>query len=247
MKIAINTNGLKHLPLSEAISAIQNLGCDHIELSTDGRCHAYKYIENPVGILQDCPDLQIDILSGGWCDFATGDVHQLPGQVEICRLLGCGSMRVFATNPRKEYDYEAVIGAVVDNLQLVADRYLDIQFLVENHGGLTSTGQACRRLMELVDRNNVGLVYDPTNYVVSGDDPIEALRQCSTWVKHVHGKNWREGQFRSVPDGVVDWVKVCDELTLMGYDSLVSIEHEGKDDPMGPLERSFEYLRRIYE
>ena len=245
MKVCINTNSLKESSLSKAVEFISTLRCKAIELSTDRRVHVYQYINNPELFNIDLRDLEVIAVSGGWCDFAYNDYDSLNGQVQLCRRLRTDKLRIFATNPHKNYNYQEIFEMVVLNIQNQVSLYPDILFLFENHGGLTATGKNTKHLLEAVDLPNVGTVYDPTNYLVSGEDPVHALHQISNFIKHVHAKNWLDGEFSSVDKGEIDWKVIIRELKRIEFDGFLSIEYEGKGNPMAGLKSSFDYLNSL--
>src|SRR5574343_303036 len=137
--LIVNTNSLKHLPLKDALSFICDLGVKGIELTTDGRAHAYSYIvgEKPVDELEDLlkqSGLCCRILSGGWADFLTGETNLVKKQEYLAKKIGAEKIRFFISNPHIE------VKSTVCNFYKVVQNCIssypleDVSFLFENHG-----------------------------------------------------------------------------------------------------------------
>ncbi len=114
------------------------------------------------------------------------------------------------------------------------------------------------RLREAVGRT-VGVNYDPSHPMWMGADPIAAVRALGDCIYHVHAKDTRVEAVPSAIDGVLDtraptnvaerswnyvtlgyghgetwWKEFCATLKMVGYDDVLSIEHE--DMALPPLE-----------
>lgn len=114
------------------------------------------------------------------------------------------------------------------------------------------------RLREAVGRT-VGVNYDPSHPMWMGADPIAAVRALGESIYHVHAKDTRVEAVPAAIDGVLDtraptqvaerswnyvtlgyghgetwWKEFCAALKMVGYDDVLSIEHE--DMALPPLE-----------
>ncbi|KWV41957.1 hypothetical protein AS026_22585 [Rhizobium altiplani] len=115
----------------------------------------------------------------------------------------------------------------------------------------------------------VGANYDPSHPMWMGADPIAAVRQLGSAIYYVHAKDTRVEPVPAAIDGVLDprpgdryaertwnyitlgyghgetwWRQFCTALKQVGYDDVLSIEHE--DMMMSPMEgmrKSVELLR----
>jgi sugar phosphate isomerase/epimerase len=121
-----------------------------------------------------------------------------------------------------------------------------------NRGGnLMITPELWDRAFSEVPSAALGLCFDPSHLVWQGIDYIRALRDFGERVYHAHAKDTEfipEGQYRygiygpqteeppwspsgfwryRLPGmGVIDWPKFIDTLYDIGYDGVVSVEHE---------------------
>jgi len=118
---------------------------------------------------------------------------------------------------------------------------------------------------------NIGANFDPSHLFWQGIDPIEALKVLSTCIYHVHAKDCKVDGRNTALNGVLDtqpytceatrswifrtvgyghgaewWRDFVSTLRLIGYDGVLSIEHE--DSLMTPqegLEKAIDFLRPI--
>jgi sugar phosphate isomerase/epimerase len=75
-------------------------------------------------------------------------------------------------------------------------------------------------IFERIDRPNVGLHNDTGNWLLLGEDPLEATRKLALYTHHAHVRDYelRDGVFTSVPigQGMVDFPPILDELVRIG-------------------------------
>ena len=108
-----------------------------------------------------------------------------------------------------------------------------------------------RRMFEVFPSDNFGLCFDPSHLVWLGIDYLRALREFGDRVFYVHAKDaeilseglynhgildkvfdkkseWDSGWWRyRLPGlGEVDWARFISLLAEIGYDGIISIEHE---------------------
>jgi sugar phosphate isomerase/epimerase len=117
----------------------------------------------------------------------------------------------------------------------------------------------------------IGANYDPSHPLWMGADPLAAVRALGSAIYYVHAKDTRIEPIQAGIDGVLDtrpssqaaerswnyvtlgyghdqlwWRQFCTALRMVGYDGVLSIEHE--DSLMAPLEgvrKSVELLRNV--
>lgn len=118
-----------------------------------------------------------------------------------------------------------------------------------------------QRFFEVVPYENIGLNFDPSHLAWQDIDYLYAVEKFGDRIFHVHAKdteilwhrrrylgNQEPGWWRYVIPGfgVVDWGQFIGSLRRIGYDGVLSIEHE---DAALPREEGFikglEYLRRF--
>jgi sugar phosphate isomerase/epimerase len=111
---------------------------------------------------------------------------------------------------------------------------MGVKALIETHHGLiTPTASATLRVLEGLDPECVGVLYDPGNMVHEGMEQYKmGMQMLRPFLHHVHAKNagWvrKDGkwvcEWMSLQDGMVNWQVVFDALKEVGYDGAVNIE-----------------------
>lgn len=103
-----------------------------------------------------------------------------------------------------------------------------------------------RQMWEIIPDDNFGLNLDPSHLIWQMIDYERVIREFGDKLFHVHAKDLhidRDGLYNNgvtsqgmgwqIPRlpglGDVDWAKFFDALTSVGYDYVVSIEHEDRD------------------
>lgn len=97
------------------------------------------------------------------------------------------------------------------------------------------------RLFEVVPHENFGLNFDPSHLVHQDIDYLAAVERFASRIFHTHAKdtqiyehkrrwlgNYESGWWRYVIPGygVIDWGRYIETLRRVGYDGVLSIEHE---------------------
>ncbi len=146
------------------------------------------------------------------------------------------------------------------------------KFGFEMHpGDVVYNPEALLMLREKVDAEEIACNFDPSHLFWQGIDPIESVQRLGKMIVHVHAKdckvNERIVRFRGVNDwkhyGHVDtrawnfrtigyghglefWNELVSTLRMVGYDWVLSIEHE---DPLMSvqegLDKTIDFLNQI--
>jgi len=113
-------------------------------------------------------------------------------------------------------------------------RQTGVKALIETHFGLiTATASATLRVLEGLDPQYVGVLFDPGNMVHEGFENYKmGMEMLRPYLHHVHAKNagWvrKDGKWTcehmSLQEGFVDWKVVFDALKEVGYDGCIDIE-----------------------
>jgi inosose dehydratase len=133
--------------------------------------------------------------------------------------------------------------------------------------GFVETPAEIDRLMQLTDPDLLGLCLDTGHYRFGGGDPVKALREYSTRIRHVHFKDchaaaaaesrargWdyfesvRQGVFCELGKGEVDFRAVVRELRRMHYEGWIVVEQDvlpGMGNPKECAIRNRTYLRQL--
>jgi len=142
--------------------------------------------------------------------------------VEAAKLVGCHSIRV---NARSSGSYEEQLKLAADGLRRLSEfaADLDLNVIVENHGGLSSNGQWLAAVMKKVDLPNCGTLPDFGNF---GDyDRYKGVAELMPWAKAVSAK--AHAFDASGSETRTDYLRMMKIVVDAGYHGYVGIEWEG--------------------
>ena len=146
---------------------------------------------------------------------------------EAAKFLGCHSIRV---NARSTGSYDEQIELAADGLRRLTEfgEPLEINTIVENHGGLSSNGKWLSAVMDKVDHPRVGTLPDFGNFRIEGDewyDRYQGMKELMPYAKAVSAKSH---EFDSNGNEIQsDYYKIMDIVLKAGYSGYVGIEYEG--------------------
>ena len=149
------------------------------------------------------------------------------------------------SNPK----YHHILDVTKRIADVLGEKKIDLGMEV---GGL-ETAEDLLRFIQLVDRNNVKINFDPANIVRTGiDDPIETLEALREHVALVHFKDailpMEEGLFgdmAALGEGAVNVGHFVNKLKEIGYNGPLIIEGEGGYDTVGHICNATNLLRSL--
>jgi len=114
------------------------------------------------------------------------------------------------------------------------------------------TADALKHFLEVLDRRNVGVNFDPANMILyEKGDPIAALETLAPWLKQCHIKDARRtkqsgtwGDEVVVGTGEVDWRRFFGVLDRIGYKGDLCIEREAGNQRVEDIRAAREYLAK---
>jgi sugar phosphate isomerase/epimerase len=110
---------------------------------------------------------------------------------------------------------------------------------LENHWGLGSTPEGMLRLHKEVNSPWLGLLMDTGNFL---EEPYEKLRKIAPYTSFVQAKTYYGGgEWYSLD---LDYNRIMEILSNIGYKGYVSIEFEGKAEPYSGVKQSVLALRK---
>ncbi len=181
--------------------------------------------------------------SGLACRVLSG--YTLPSDVNAARELAaaavdleCSLVRIWTPAPRPGHVREQIDQARRDwrHLSGIAAEY-GIRFLLEIHHHTIATGPSgALRLLEDLDPENVGVIYDIGNSVIEGNEPLAlGVEMLGSYLAHVHvkdlrmvpGDRWDGHQDCSTPlgEGAIQWQTCLRILQNAGYEGWLGMEN----------------------
>ena len=167
---------------------------------------------------------------------------------EAAAFLGCHSIRVNARSDDKlSYDYQLDLAA--DGLRRLVDfcSDLEINAIVENHGGLSSNGAWLSALMKKIDHPRVGTLPDFGNFMIQDNewyDRYKGVEELMPFAKAVSAKSH---EFDLNGNEVrTDYNKMMEIVLKAGYNGYVGIEYEGdKHSEYDGIHLTLKLLKKI--
>jgi len=230
-----STTSHKREPLLPVLEMFAALGFTDLDLNLN---HIIERGVSAIAVRDalDTNGQRVWIVSGGWCDFFDAEPKiaetfaSVERQVALARFFDVDRLRLFFGRlPADTCDAQA-LATITANLRRMADAYSDVHFVLENHDGASSQPVICRTILEMVDRANVRLNFDPINFAHAGVEPLDALRIVLPWIAHVHLKGLDRTGFCEFGEGDVDLQPVLRELLAAQYRGGFSVEYEGEFD-----------------
>lgn len=112
--------------------------------------------------------------------------------------------------------------------------------------------QDLARLISAMPVGSLTVDYDPAALLLSGHDPLEALKLLGSHVMHVHVRDAvhdaRPGAGAEVElgRGLVDWQAVLAGLEEKNYRGYLTLRRDGSRNPEAELALAVSYMRRLW-
>jgi len=166
--------------------------------------------------------------------------------VEAAKFLGCHSIRV---NAHAEGTYEEQQKLAADGLRQLAEFGAShgIGVIVENHGGLSSSGAWLAGVMKLVDHPNCGTLPDFGNFRVSDTEEYDRYKGVDEMMPYAKAVSAKSHDFDAEGNSLeTDYKKMMEIVLKHGYHGWVGIEYEGSklSEPEG-IKATKKLLERV--
>ncbi len=193
------------------------------------------------------------------------ELDALKRGVDIALALGVNLMRVFSGSYLEGLSQEEGMSWILEGLSAGA-AYAErrgVTLALENHGRFAGRGDQVRDIIEGVGSPALRVNLDTGNFLLMGQDPLEAARDLSDLIALVHLKDLRHaaaeepGHIFADPDGqlltgsvigagLVNLPAMIALLEEIGYSGWLSLEYEGAADPVSVgVPRSLDAARRL--
>jgi L-ribulose-5-phosphate 3-epimerase len=112
---------------------------------------------------------------------------------------------------------------------------------LENHWGLGRTPEGVLRIVEALDSPWLQVTLDTGNFL---EDPYDRLEQLADRTVYVHAKTYFGGGLWYTLD--LDYGRIAAILRRHAYRGYVTLEFEGREDPLTAVPRSLALLREAF-
>lgn len=147
---------------------------------------------------------------------------------DAAKFLGCHSIRV---NAASAGTYEEQQQRAADGLRRLTEycAKLDLNCIVENHGGLSSNGEWLAGVMKRVDHPRCGTLPDFGNFNLGEGkqyDRYKGVQELMPFAKAVSAKSH---DFNDAGDEIhTDYLRMMKIVIAAGYRGFVGVEYEGQ-------------------
>jgi sugar phosphate isomerase/epimerase len=174
------------------------------------------------------------------------EIEDFKKYLEIAEVLECPYLRVHpgkisATRAEAEHWERAALwtGKTADLARTAGKKVV----LETHHRTLIETAQSCLKMLQMIGRENVGLIYDPSNFFLTpteyGEETIKMLKD---YIFHLHIKDLAQGKegepdfflsgpqrdkpycYKLLGEGEVDFKSVFKTLEEINYQGWFSAE-----------------------
>lgn len=238
--------------IDEALSVGLAAGIRHVEIRSVGGRRLCQLDDEEIGRLAAelrKTGVEVDFVSPGYFKLPVpgGDEAGSADLLRRAEQLGCRRIHIFAC--RRDAlgeEKQRLPGRIASLADAAAERGMEI--LLEN-----SPGTVCRsnretaELVELVNRKNMGVNWDPGNSYTGTGRYMDDLKLLESQIRNVHVKDvirLPDGKPRFVPvgEGEVDWRGILRYLRSIGYNGNLCIETHCRDKRMA-FQRSLQWLK----
>lgn len=257
--------GWRELEVSDYFKSATELGFTSLEVNAHSETPKhllYNYNEESIHKVKswaDIANVKIACLAAD-SDFTVtnssdleAEIKKVCGFVDMAQKLNTKFVRVFTGGEKEDYLSPELLKQLHYAFNCIGEyaEARNIEIAIENHGGITSTGKKMAKIMEGIKSTAIGINYDPANFLMSGSDPLMALRYIQPWVKYTHWKDvrWGDGhpELCAVGEGEIRWQPIVKELLKANYQGYWTIEYEEIEDVQRGTIDSLNYLSKIFQ
>ena len=162
-------------------------------------------------------------------------------------FLGCHSIRVNAYGSGSPDDQMAQMADSLHRLGTVADGY-GLNVIVENHGGLSSTGSWLAGVMQKANHPRVGTLPDLGNFTIAPGqdyDRYKVVQEMIPWAKAFSAKSYDFDDQGN--ETKIDYFKMAKIAVDAKYAGWVGVEYEGErlSEPDG-VAKTIDLVKRAF-
>lgn len=174
---------------------------------------------------------------GSYCRLTDGESsdEQLAALVKTAETLGAPLIRVWAGRQGSAGATESQYAEIVRNARRLAEfaEAAGLEVAFEYHGGtLTDDADSARRLLEAVNRKNVGCLWQPPVGMSTGDC-CGSIRKVAEYVRNVHVFSWSGEPVErfALAAGTAKWRACLKEIARLPGDRWLLLEFVRGDAP----------------
>jgi sugar phosphate isomerase/epimerase len=162
--------------------------------------------------------------------------------VDVTDRLGASHLRIFGGKLPHGATAKQGTDWVVETMKPACDYAgkKGIMLGIEDHAGVTQNGDVCLEIIHRVDSPYAGINLDITHFIPTGsEDPYAQIKACIPYATHTHIRDHFD-------DGTpIDMDRVWKMFQDGGYKGFMSVEYEGKEDPMTGIPKLMNKIKAL--
>ena len=233
MKTGLVSVSFRHLSPDEIIALAVKAGLECIEWGGDIHVPPGK-IENAVSVGERTCAAGLSVACyGSYCRLTDEESGMFESVVRTAKALGAPLIRVWAGKLGSEEAGAEYREMIVRNAQKIVDLAAaeSISVAFEYHGGtLTDDAQSAKNLLESVNRENIGTLWQPP-VNMSAEECVDSIRAVESWIRNIHTFSWRGTERLPLSAGEEKWRMCLDEIRRLPGERSMLLEFVREDDP----------------
>jgi sugar phosphate isomerase/epimerase len=149
--------------------------------------------------------------------------------IDVTDRLGASHLRIFGGKLPHGATVKQGTNWVVETMKPACDYagQKGITLGIEDHAGVSQNADVCLEIMHRVNSPYAGINLDITHFIpTASEDPYSQIKACIPYATHTHIRDHFD-------DGTpIDMDRVWKMFRDGGYKGYMSVEYEGKEDPM---------------
>lgn len=200
----------------------------------------------------------------------TDEIRRIKDELDIAAILGSSFFRHdVAWNPPADGNrsFAKNVAKLAAGCQEITEygASIGIQTMIENHGYFCQGSFRVEMLVDEVNNQNFGVLFDMGNFLCVDEDPCQALGVLLPYIKTVHikdfyyrdghdgnpGEGWfntRGGNFIQgaiVGQGIVPVSKCLHMLAASKYNGVIALEYEGLLDVLPSIKIGYNNIKKM--
>jgi sugar phosphate isomerase/epimerase len=188
------------------------------------------------------------------------EIEKIKEGIDMAVYLGAGILRVFSGEAKESIPFETAREGIIEAFRECAAyaQTRGVVMALENHGLFAGSSSQVKGILEAVGSGYLGANTDTGNFLLVGENPLEAVRNLSGSIAFVHFKDFvkvqGEGHYTALDgslyngtilgDGDVPMQEITQWLASSGYRGYLSIEYEGEGEPLEETRQSITYTKQ---
>ncbi len=189
------------------------------------------------------------------------EVDKIVHAIHLAKALKTSVIRVFAGDKKEGIEYEQARQWILQGLSEGASyaSSAGVTLALENHGLFAGKAQQVEDIITTINSEGLKSTFDTGNFLLVGDNPLQALKKLLPLVSHVHAKDFmrvdegypgfaytgynKERFLGAIAgEGMVELEEILALLRQARYEGFLSLEYEGPADSYLATKKSLEYL-----